>query len=151
MTTWWGGKFTRAGTTNTSNLARWDGTNWNAFGTGATFGFDSFVCALAALPDGGFLVGGGFGVVDGVVRANFAHWGCPLPPPGPVISKGAKGALGFRFQFHEPLGRSYSVRYSEDLRTWLTVQSGLQGTVDFVDDDDTRRERPHVFYQVVED
>lgn len=146
-----GGRFTRAGTTNTANLARWDGTTWQAFGTGATFGFDSYVYALAALPEGGFLVGGGFGAVDGVVRANFAHWGCPLPPPGPVIFNVAKGAQGFRFQFIAPPGRSYAIRYTEDFGSWLTLRTGLAGEVFFEDDDPIRRELPQGFYQVVED
>jgi trimeric autotransporter adhesin len=146
-----GGKFTRAGTTNTANLARWDGTNWNTFGAGTSVGFDSYVYALAALPEVGFLVGGGFSAVDGMIRANFAHWGCRLRPSAPVVFDLAKGEQGFSLQFEAPAGRSYSIRYTKNLQSWLTLASGLQGFVLFEDNDPVRQALPQGFYQVVED
>lgn len=60
-----GGVFgTMGGVSNTSSIARWDGTQWNAMGTGA--GNTGSVLALATGADGSLYAAGLFGTMGGV-------------------------------------------------------------------------------------
>jgi hypothetical protein len=64
-----GGRFTKAGTSPASNLARWDGTDWSAVGEGLS----GTVLALATFDDGNgeALYAGGVFTVDGGAPGNF--------------------------------------------------------------------------------
>jgi hypothetical protein len=150
-----GGAFGRVGTTNTANVGRWNGTTWNGLGgsgtSGAFLAKASDVFALAALPDGGFVMGGRFVAVDGNMSHCFARWGCPLAPSGPLLTGASQGVNGFNFSFQGAAGRNYRVEYSANLLSWLTVGSGLAGEVSFEDTDPARKESPHGFYRAAEE
>lgn len=64
------GRFQRAGTTPASNIARWDGSQWHALGTGT----DNTVRALAVLPGGDLVAAGSFGVAGGTTVTGLARW-----------------------------------------------------------------------------
>lgn len=68
-----GGSFgNMAGLANTKAIARWDGTAWNAMGTGASGGA---VLALALGPDGSLYAGGTFALMGGVAgTVGIARW-----------------------------------------------------------------------------
>ncbi|HZN41654.1 MAG TPA: hypothetical protein VFD82_22815, partial [Planctomycetota bacterium] len=56
-------------------IARWDGTNWWALGSGiASFAFYGGVFALARLPNGDLVAGGAFSTAGGVSANNIARW-----------------------------------------------------------------------------
>ncbi len=70
-----GGPFTTAGGVPANRIAKWDGTNWSALGTG----MDNWVQALTVFDDGGgggpALYAGGFFTTAGGVPANrIAKW-----------------------------------------------------------------------------
>ncbi|MCU0862645.1 MAG: hypothetical protein MUC36_02530 [Planctomycetes bacterium] len=61
-----GGSFARAGTTATSNLARWSGTAWSGFDTGT----DAPIGTLGTTADGEVYAGGAFTRIEGTA-ANY--------------------------------------------------------------------------------
>jgi trimeric autotransporter adhesin len=70
-----GGAFTLAGSTPAANVARWNGTSWEAVGNG----FDGDVTSLVFGPDGRLYAGGifhasGETVVTGVARLSGNSW-----------------------------------------------------------------------------
>lgn len=68
-----GGVFSNAGGTPASYIARWDGSQWHALGSGATAG--GIVQALTVTPDGRMIAGGSFPSMGGVVgTGNVAQW-----------------------------------------------------------------------------
>ncbi|MFH2142651.1 MAG: immunoglobulin domain-containing protein [Bacteroidota bacterium] len=64
-----GGEFTTAGGVTVNNVAMWDGTNWNALGTGT----DGKVNAIFAW-NNTIYVGGDFTTAGGFAASNFASW-----------------------------------------------------------------------------
>lgn len=74
-----GGSFTQAGAIPANRIARWDGAEWSALGTGVTGAGSAYVSALAAhdLGDGGgreLFAGGSFSIAGGVSCSNVARW-----------------------------------------------------------------------------
>jgi len=76
-----GGVFDETGGVSTRNISIWDGTSYEALGTGVgTFGFsESGVHALQAFDDGlpggqGLYVGGSFPDAGGISTLNWARW-----------------------------------------------------------------------------
>jgi len=147
-----GGNF-RLTASTTENLARLRDGVWTDVGTGADGAFDSNVYALAPMPDGGFVVGGGFARIDGNVAAQFARWGLPFePPPFLRMRNVAKTAAGFRFGFDGVPGRRYRIEYSLNLLEWTTLLDDVEGTADYLylEDEPSRRAEPNGFYRVTE-
>lgn len=70
-----GGDFLIAGETFAPRIARWDGREWSAMGSGAdgSSGY-SFVATLAVGPSGDLYAGGDFETMDGVAATNLARW-----------------------------------------------------------------------------
>ena len=69
-----GGSFSNAGGVAASRIARWDGSNWSALGTGMAGGD---VLALAVYDDGGgaaLYAGGSFTDAGGAAAARMAEW-----------------------------------------------------------------------------
>lgn len=64
------GMFDRADNLAVANVARWDGTQWRAVGSG----FDGDVYALEVGGDGKLYAGGAFGAAGGTSAANIASW-----------------------------------------------------------------------------
>lgn len=78
-----GGRFTSAGGTPASNIARWNGAAWSAMGAGT----DDLVTAAATLPTGGIVVGGYFSAAGGAAANRIARWdGAAWTPVGPGIT-----------------------------------------------------------------
>ena len=65
-----GGTFTNAGNTYVNRIAKWDGNNWTALGSG----IQGTVAALAADSAGNLYAGGTFRVAGGVAATNIAKW-----------------------------------------------------------------------------
>lgn len=72
-----GGIFTKAGTQNAKNIARWDGTKWNALGGGLTkpnaFSFDIIVRTILIDGDSVYAAGS-FERAGGTVLPTIARW-----------------------------------------------------------------------------
>jgi trimeric autotransporter adhesin len=70
------GEFTTAGSVAASNIARWNGSAWSALGSGisSTPYHRSYVGALAVLPNGDLIAGGGFTTAGSVAASNIARW-----------------------------------------------------------------------------
>jgi hypothetical protein len=66
------GTFTLAGGTDANNIAKWDGTSWQALGTGVT-GTIGSVSALAFIGTD-LYVGGGFDYAGGAPASRIAKW-----------------------------------------------------------------------------
>src|SRR5258708_33671922 len=75
-----GGKFTAAGGVVVNNIAKWDGTQWSALGSGMGDGFLSpSVSALTVFDDGtgaALYAGGQFATAGGVAANDIAAWRC---------------------------------------------------------------------------
>ena len=69
-----GGRFDRLGSLSFFNLARWNGTNWENFGSGT----DRFVSALLIDNGDRLYAGGGFSLAGGKVSNYFAQYDQPL-------------------------------------------------------------------------
>ncbi len=70
-----GGYFANAGTISAHNIARWDGSNWHALGTGiSNAGAPAFVYALATTSDGKLYAGGQFSQAGIAHASNIAVW-----------------------------------------------------------------------------
>jgi hypothetical protein len=57
-----------------NNIARWNGTTWNALGSGFTNGVNGVVNALLLAPNGDLYVGGSFGQAGGTTANQVAKW-----------------------------------------------------------------------------
>ncbi|WP_035558499.1 T9SS type A sorting domain-containing protein [Hymenobacter sp. IS2118] len=69
-----GGSFVQAGGVAAANMARWNGTTWNALGTGIPNGSSSYVLALAVAASGEVYAGGQFTQAGGISADNVAKW-----------------------------------------------------------------------------
>jgi hypothetical protein len=69
-----GGHFTIAGGNPANFIARWDGTSWFPLGSGMSVGNPSDVYALAVLPNGHLIAGGGFSNAGGTDVNRIARW-----------------------------------------------------------------------------
>jgi hypothetical protein len=65
-----GGQFTQAGPVSANNIARWDGTNWSALGSGIGGGL---VTAIT-IHNGRVYAGGSFTSAGGAPANNIAYW-----------------------------------------------------------------------------
>ncbi|MFH0982498.1 MAG: hypothetical protein V2A79_13310, partial [Planctomycetota bacterium] len=74
-----GGWFTTAGGVPANYIAKWNGTQWSALGSG----MDNAVFALTVFDDGtgpALYAGGGFTTAGGIVSGYIARWGCQTSP-----------------------------------------------------------------------
>jgi hypothetical protein len=69
-----GGGFTRAGSVNATNVAKWDGHAWSALGSGLSGGSEPLVSALACDSNGNVYAGGVFTESGGVNLVNIGKW-----------------------------------------------------------------------------
>jgi hypothetical protein len=143
-----GGYFARAGSTNVTDIAIWNGAAWDGLGpgTGGTISPDVF--ALLPLPDGGFVAGGSFAAINGNVSNCFGHWGCPISKP--MLTDVSAGALGSKFSFQGATGWTYRIEFSRNLQDWVTIKTGLTGTVNFEDTDPSHSTLPERYYRVAQ-
>ncbi len=88
-----GGDFSTIGGHNTQRIARWDGDDWQVYGTpesnGVTGTIAVAVNTVAAAKDGSGYVGGAFTTVAGIAAQNIAHWnGTAWEPLGTGLTGG---------------------------------------------------------------
>ncbi len=69
-----GGSFTQAGTTSANNIAKWDGSNWSALGSGVDGGANPPYVKAVAAKNGQVYVGGTISTAGGVSAAGIARW-----------------------------------------------------------------------------
>jgi hypothetical protein len=69
-----GGKFTVAGEVYANRIARWNGSDWSALGSGLDGSNVLPVNAIVVLPNGEVVVGGRFLTAGGVSASNIARW-----------------------------------------------------------------------------
>ncbi len=69
-----GGSFNQAGGTAANNVAKWNGTAWNALGTGTANGVDRYVSTLALAANGDIYAGGNFNQAGGIAAGRVAKW-----------------------------------------------------------------------------
>ena len=89
-----GGEFIQAGSVAAYNIARWNGTAWNALSTGVANPFNfPLVRALAVAGNGDVYAGGEFSQAGGVAAANVAKWnGTSWSPLGTGVANGVNDA-----------------------------------------------------------
>lgn len=144
-----GGNFTRVGSTNVNDIAIWNGTAWDGLGAGTGGTLSPDVFALLPLPDGGFVAGGAFAAINGKVSNCFAHWGCPISKP--MLTNFGTGTMGAKFSFQGAAGWTYQIEFSTNLQDWLTIATGLSGTVNFEDTDPSRSILAKRYYRVAQE
>jgi hypothetical protein len=90
-----GGEFTTAGGVTANRIARWNGTTWQALGTGMSGGYYPYVLALAVY-NGELIAGGGFTITTagGQVSAYWARWGCADGGPPALGDLNCDGTYG---------------------------------------------------------
>jgi hypothetical protein len=144
-----GGNFTRVGSTNVNDIAIWNGSAWDGLGSGTGATISPDVLALLPLPDGGFIAGGAFAAINGKVSNCFGHWGCPISRL--ILTGLTTGPLGAAFSFQGAQGWTYNVEFSTNLQDWLTIATGLSGTVTYQDTDPSRSTLPVRYYRLVQE
>jgi trimeric autotransporter adhesin len=143
-----GGNFSRVGSTNVNDIAIWNGSAWDGLDSGTGGTISPQVFALLPLPDGGFVAGGAFTAINGRVVNCFGHWGCPISRP--LLSGITTGPLGSAFSFQGAQGWTYSAEFSTNLQSWVTIATGLSGTVNYQDANPARSTLPLRYYRVVQ-
>lgn len=91
-----GGNFDTAGGVAASGIARWDGANWSALGSGMTGSFGALgnVISLAVMPNGDLIAGGSFTHAGGVLVRSVARWdGATWSPLGSGMDSGLPRVL----------------------------------------------------------
>ena len=70
-----GGEFWAAGATPVTDIARWDGSNWNSFTSATAHGIGGFgVSVIKIAPNGDWYVGGSIYQAGKTLIHNIAHW-----------------------------------------------------------------------------
>lgn len=69
-----GGDFATAGSASANRIARWNGSNWSAMGSGMSGGDMTRVYALRVLSGGDLVAGGDFTFASGVPAKSIARW-----------------------------------------------------------------------------
>ncbi len=74
-----------------------------------------------------------------------------MPTDRPVITSVVRADGDFSLSFQGDDGKTYAIEYSEDLETWVPIETGLQGVIDFSDTDAARLGRGAGYYRGVEE
>lgn len=129
-----GGEFAGIGTTDSANLAAWDGTSWSAIGAGAP---DAAVHAIEPIAAGEFCVGGDFGTIAGVQSPFAACWDGTqwLARPGlegsvATLHRDSTGRLfaGGTLAFTDPMTGNYLAGIALwNGTSWEPFQGGVDG------------------------
>jgi hypothetical protein len=82
-----GGQLTSVGNVLAAGIARWDGQNWSALGSGISGSVQPYVYRMAIAPNGDVYAGGQFASAGGLNATNIARWnGVAWAPLGLGIS-----------------------------------------------------------------
>lgn len=136
-----GGSFTNAGNVAVNYIARWDGTNWSALGSGISTGayanyISPFVYALSLSPRGLF-AGGTFTMAGGKVSGYVAEAIIDQPPFFILTGNGSLGYRNGQFSFTltGPDGSNAVILASANLQTWTSLLTNTLtgGSLNFTD------------------
>ena len=137
-----GGDFTNASSISANCVAKWDGTNWTALGSGMGNGpFLSPPSVRALAVSGSNLYAGGFFTSAGGISANVAKWdGSSWTALGSGVSGGESGGLvlalaatgtnvyaGGDFTKAGGISASYIAKW--DGSSWTALGSGMNDDV----------------------
>jgi hypothetical protein len=128
-----GGLFQVGDSSLVNNIARWNGTNWQALGSGC----NAVVRALALLPNGDLVAGGEFTQAGGIAASRIARWnGTTWAPLGTgcngavyALCTLANGELVAGGLFTNAGGTVSSRIARWNGSTWSALGSGLNGPV----------------------
>lgn len=132
------GNFLAAGTVKANRVARWDGTNWWALGSGMKGTNDSVTTTVSALAiSGGYVYAAGtFTNAGGVTVSNIARWngstwsvlGSGLDNQAQAIAvSGSDVYVGGNFITAGGVAANYIAKWNGS--TWSALGSGLNGSV----------------------
>ena len=133
-----GGDFLDVAGTPAPGIARWDGTQWRALGSGLAFGASpGRAHALAQLGDGSLVAGGFFTTAGGVPAPNVARWdGSAWHPLGSgtngginAVVRDAAGHLWFGGSFTQAGGQPASRVARWDGTAWSATPGGPTASV----------------------
>lgn len=133
-----GGAFTHSGTVSVRGVGRWDGNSWQEIGGGLINTTTGGVRALATLPNGDLVVGGGFAdlstgaVVRYLVRWNGTSWSALGNPNLDVraLTVAANGDLIVAGRFTAIGGIAANRIARWDGTTWSSMGTALQPGMD---------------------
>jgi hypothetical protein len=134
-----GGSFTNAGGIYATGIAKWNGTNWSALGSGFYFSVGNSTASVLALAlNGNDLFAGGSFTSAGDKPAMFiARWNDQLnfyPPPHPALTRQTQLTNGlFQFRLTGTSGESYILQGSTNLSTWTPLLTNATTLYDFTD------------------
>ena len=89
-------------------------------------------------------------IMEGGV-ANFTGGDVGRPVPGaPIVVAIVSSADAVGLSFTGAEGKTYDIQYSADLQTWVSLETGLQGEINYEDTDAARIGNPAGYYRGVE-
>ena len=89
-------------------------------------------------------------IMEGGV-ANFTGGDVGPPVPGtPIVVAIVSSADAVGLSFTGAEGKAYDIQYSADLQTWVNLETGLQGEINYEDTDAARIGNPAGYYRGVE-
>ncbi len=143
------GNFTNAGGIYVPGIARWDGGNWSALGSGLTYNgaLQPVGYGLSSLGDDLYVAGAFYGA-GGKDSYYFAHWNEQTDftqPLGYLLSapQWAAGQFHFRVTANPP--SSYVIDTSTNLSTWQPWMTNTLSPLDITDTDNPPS--PRRFYR----
>lgn len=147
------GTFTNAGGIYAPGVARWNGTNWFALGSGLYFDAIRGTGSGAALAVIGndLYVGGSFTSAGDKPSMFIARWNDQLnfyPPPNPLLTRQTWLTNGqFQCRLIGTSGETYTLQGSTNLTTWVPLLTNSATLYDFTDTNASKF--PTRFYRAV--
>jgi hypothetical protein len=141
-----GGSFTNMGGVSAARIAKWDGTNWYALGSGIG-GRSAGVQSLMAMGSD-LYVGGNFKGAGDKSASSFARWNEQINFDEPQLVNPARLGNGqFQVRLVGIAGRTNLIQASTNLTSWTPVLTNSVGLYDFADPNSASY--PHRFYRAV--
>lgn len=132
-----GGSFTNAGNVVATGVAKWDGSNWSALGSGLDADVGTPSAAGVAILGDDLYVGGNLNFAGDKPAMFIAHWNDQLnfyPPPFPRLVNMASLPNGqFQFRLSGTSGEQYILEASTDLATWTPLLTNTATLYDYTD------------------
>jgi hypothetical protein len=133
------GSFTNAGSVNALGIAKWNGANWSALGSGlysTTISGPGSGLALATMGNDVF-VGGTISLAGDKPSLWIARWNDQLnfyPTPYPMLTRSARLSNNqFQFRLIGTSGESYIIQASSNLTSWNSLLTNSLPLYDFTD------------------
>ena len=134
-----GGNFTQAGGVSANNIAKWNGTNWSALGSGIGAGGPTVIgptflsINALAFDNLGNLYAGGYFNRAGAITSEYIAEAILAGTTAPLAIIANNAAFGFTngsfgFDVSGPSGSNVVIQASADLKTWIPLQTNLLGS-----------------------